>query len=171
MRGLRYRLRLGGLACSVALLLSLTVSCHAGTDDSGEVVQPVRVGETVHADGISVRVEHGHLADSVSYGMRQGRFLVLVVSLHSGREALVEYGPLDWRMYTEDGATLEPILVGEDDRLGFGTLAKGGSTSGRLAFELGGHSPRGTVVFRSIDGTVEAAWQITDAEVTPTTPR
>jgi hypothetical protein len=150
------------------IVLSVVGGC-AADDGAGDRSIPVPIGEAVEIGGVSVQVERTEVADSVNYGLRRGRFLVVIVTLRSEREAPLEYGPLDWRVYTEDGATVEPIVVGEDDRLGFGTLKRGDTATGRLAFELGGYAPRGILEFRSVDGAVEVAWQLSDPEMVPST--
>jgi hypothetical protein len=162
----RIAVGVGTAACVVA---SVVAGC---TVDDGTVEEPVRsaaVGEAIESGGVSVVVQDARVVDSVSYGMRTGRFLVLVASLQSQRDAPFEYGPLDWRMYTDDGASLEPVVLGEDDRLSFGTLENGHAASGRVAFDLGEHPARGRVELHAVDGTVEGSWRIAEAEVTTAT--
>ncbi|WP_334143607.1 DUF4352 domain-containing protein [Rhabdothermincola sp.] len=162
----RVALSAGSAACVVAAVVA---GCTVKDGTIEEQVRSVPVGEPIESGGVSVVVEEARVAGSVSYGMRSGRFLVLMVTMHSERDAPFEYGPLDWRLYTDDGASLEPVVVGEDDRLGFGTLSRGQQTSGRLAFDVGEHPAQGRVEIRSIDGTVEGSWRIAEPAVSTTT--
>jgi hypothetical protein len=187
--GLPAVLALAGL---VSVLLSvLAAGCTAGTEStvatsvppasSGTVVptetttsaQPVSppvlaLGRPAALDGVDVVVTEAWTADSVTNGLRRGRFLVVSVEMrHAGGDPLA-YSPLDWQFLPEGGDTLVAFPLGDRPRLAFGTLFPEQTVTGWVAFELGEQAERGVVAYIPAgDTSARASWRVDEPGAPP----
>jgi hypothetical protein len=176
--GLRAVLAVTGVLCVVA------AGCMAGTESTVATSVPVSSGDTtvptettVSARAVSpptltlgraaeleeaeVVVTEAWSTDSVTNGLRRGRFLVVSVELrHAGGDPLA-YSPLDWQFVPDGGDTVMAFPLGDRLRLGFGTLFAEQSAMGWVAFELGEQVDRGVVAYIPAGDTIaRARWRV-----------
>ncbi len=168
-----------GQATVVALVVSAlaVAGCGAESPDSSttdttisepeSLPESLPVGVAAQVGGAEVLVVEVWEADSVSNGLRRGRFLVASVELLAGDTQLV-YSPVDWELVPTGGATVGVYAIGDRDRLGFGTLEPGQGAGGWVAFELGDQPATGELRYTDRAGN-GASWTVSAAAVTPTT--
>jgi hypothetical protein len=163
-----------GQATVVALVVGTLAVAGCGTESPDSSTtdttlsepEPLPVGVAAQVGGAEVRVVEVWEADSVSNGLRRGRFLVASVELLAGDAQLV-YSPVDWEFAPSGGATLGVYAIGDRDRLGFGTLEPGQSAGGWVAFDLGDQSGAGELRYTDRSGNW-ATWTVSSSAVTPT---
>lgn len=165
-----------GQATIAALVVGAlaVVACGSESPDSSSSSAPgttisasesLAVGAATAVGGAEVGVVEVWEADSVSNGLRPGRFLVASVELLAGDAQLV-YSPVDWEFVPTGGAALGVYAIGDRDRLGFGTLEPGQSAAGWVAFELGDEPAVGELRYTDRAGN-GALWAVDAPAVTP----
>jgi hypothetical protein len=98
---------------------------------SSEVSGPVGLGTTVDVDGLNVTVTE--IVSRVDVGKR---LTCAEISYANQSGDIADRSPLDWSARNPQGASVDSWLYTNDDALDSGELARGGSDSGIVCFDV-----------------------------------
>lgn len=98
---------------------------------SAEVSGPIALGTTVDVDGLAVTVTE--IVARTDVGKR---LTCAEVSYANAGDGVADRSPMDWSARNPQGASVSSWLYTNDDALDSGELARGGSDSGIVCFDV-----------------------------------
>jgi hypothetical protein len=118
------------------------------------------VGQSAELSGYTVTVGRAAFQGEVSQFEKDG-YLVADVTILNRDDKAQSYNVFEWKLITPQGQIIDPTIT-STKQLGSGDLAKGGTVSGQVIWEVGSQKGDYYVVYDPSDfGDERAVWKAT----------
>jgi zinc ribbon protein len=134
-----------------------TTSASATTRIAGEAVHGV--GEATTLGGVQVSLTSATFQQSLNSFLTAGYFVATVGYVNTSPGPRT-YGPAEWSILRPNG-TVGGQTIAAEGQLDPGELPAGGSTGGKVSFEVGAERGAFTLIWKPVGSAARGVWRVT----------